>query len=557
MSTPSQPRPTRLGWSSVPALVYHFILAALILAFGVMLVWRPLLGWSDFWAHAAVGRWICENGRAPDRSLFLWTADEPWVYHSWLTQVVFYGLTRLGGPESLPAIVLGFTAVLALAPFALAWGVWAFRTRPSCWMAVPFLFALQGTALRFQTRPELFTAVFLSALFVWLALRPAPEPNRPPRRRIGELALALGFFALWANLHGAVVLGIQVLVVTAACDFLQNRRDGRWKAPALVAVLAPVAVCANPYGPAYWLALEPVTSGRFAEILEWYPLWRGPALPREMIVSASVLSALAVLAWALNRDRRLAQLGWLLLFAALFALARRNVWPFLLTCLIVLALNARSLDPEALWGWLTLRKVPPPLPAALRWSARAFVLVWLLLHLWPVFVDLRPWRNQTPAGLESGIVRFVNEEQLTGRVFNDYENSSYFQWAFAGRPALSIDLLNAYPDRVMSDYSNVVNLTERGRWLLDEQRIEIVILTTNRGGGFSLRPLADHLDGHRDWVRVYVGADGVVWVRRTAEYERVWRRHEGTVKRTAFGTLERWGEEGAVLVPAINSAQGR
>ena len=32
---------------------------------------------------------------------------------------------------------------------------------------------------------------------------------------------------------------------------------------------------------------------------------------------------------------------------------------------------------------------------------------------------------------------------------------------------------------------------------------------------------------------------------------------EGTVKRTAFGTLERWGEEGALLVPAINSAKGR
>ena len=297
MTTPDPPRPPRRGWSDAPAIAYHVALAAAVLALGVLLVWRPLLGRYDFWAHAAVGRWVCENGKAPDRSLFLWTADEPWVYHSWLTQVVFYGLTRLGGPDSRPAVVLGFTAVLALTPFALAWWVWAARARPTCWMAVPFVFALQGTSHRLQTRPELFTTFFLSLLLLWLVLRPAPEVGRPLRRRVGELALALAALVLWANLHGAVVTGVLVLAVTAACDYLQNRRDGRWKVPALLAVLAPLAVCVNPYGPAYWLALEPVGSSRFSEILEWFPLWRGPPLPGDELLAACVLPALAGAAW--------------------------------------------------------------------------------------------------------------------------------------------------------------------------------------------------------------------------------------------------------------------
>jgi hypothetical protein len=542
--------PERVHWSRYVVLLYHILLAGLVLTFGVMLVWRPILGWCDFWAHAAVGRWVCENGRTPDRSLFLWTADEPWVYHSWLTQVIFYGLTCVGGPDSRPAVVLGFTIAVVLAPFALAWGVWCRTARPTCWMAIPFVLALEGTALRFQTRPEMFTALFLSLLLVWLGLRRAPEPDRPLRRRLGGLALVLGVFTLWANLHGAVVLGIQVLVVTAVCDFVQNRRDGRWKEPALLAVLAPVAVCVNPYGPLYWTALEPVASSRFSAILEWYPLWRGPLLPTEMLVAACVLPALALSAWGLNRERRLAQLGWLLLFATMFALARRNIWPFAITCLVVLALNARALDPDALWRWMSRRKKPPPFPSVLRWAARAFVFAWVALQLWPVYDGLRLWRNHVPARLENGIVRFVNEEKLTGRVFNDYENSSYFQWAFAGRPALSIDLLNAYPDHVLADYRDVVGVTERGRALLNEQQIGVVILTTNRGGGVSLTPLAEHLDAQAEWVRVYAGADGVVWVRRAPEYERVWRRHEATVWRVGFGTLERWGEESQQLWPS-------
>ena len=36
--------------------VYHAALAGSLLLLGGLLVWRPLAGWLDFWAHAAVGR---------------------------------------------------------------------------------------------------------------------------------------------------------------------------------------------------------------------------------------------------------------------------------------------------------------------------------------------------------------------------------------------------------------------------------------------------------------------------------------------------------------------
>ena len=115
----------------------HACLGILLLVIGTLLVWRPLDANQDFWAHAAIGRWIWRTGHVPNQTLFLWTASEPWVYHSWLSQLTFYGLTNLGGPGVFPWFVLIFTTILALLPFALACWIWRWGGRGSSWMIVP------------------------------------------------------------------------------------------------------------------------------------------------------------------------------------------------------------------------------------------------------------------------------------------------------------------------------------------------------------------------------------------------------------------------------------
>jgi hypothetical protein len=252
-----------------------------------------------------------------------------------------------------------------------------------------------------------------------------------------------------------------------------------------------------------------------------------------------------------------------LVMAVLFVQARRNVWPFTATCLMVLAVNARSLDPEALWRKLSRRgptAAGGPLPPFLRWPARLGVLTWVVLEC--VFIGavllLQSGRPQGPTRLSRGVVRFAQEQSPSGRIFNDYENAAYLQWRFMGEPALYVDKLNAYPDAVLTDYWDIVAATERGRALLDEQRIGVVILTTNRSlVARTLVELADALDADVRWVRVYVGKDGVIWVRRTAEYEHIWRPRDGVVSRIDFGTLERYGHESQEFNQPIVEDLGR
>src|SRR5690606_7311378 len=70
----------------------------LLLLFIAVATWRPLTGSEDFWAHAAVGRWIWQHAAAPQQTLWLWsTPPIEWIAHSWLSQLVYFGVMRTGG----------------------------------------------------------------------------------------------------------------------------------------------------------------------------------------------------------------------------------------------------------------------------------------------------------------------------------------------------------------------------------------------------------------------------------------------------------------------------
>ena len=63
-----------------------------------------------------------QNQQVPRHTLFLWTAHEPWVAHSWLSGLVFYGLLRLADSETY--LMRIFTASMTVLTFALLWRFW-------------------------------------------------------------------------------------------------------------------------------------------------------------------------------------------------------------------------------------------------------------------------------------------------------------------------------------------------------------------------------------------------------------------------------------------------
>ncbi|MDQ3815121.1 MAG: hypothetical protein M3347_14420, partial [Armatimonadota bacterium] len=152
-------------------VLWFLPIAVLIAAYAV----KPLYGYTDFYAHAAVGRRIYETGAIPRHTLFLWSAQVPWIAHSWLSEIFMYGLMRFRGD-----FVGEYLAVLwTLATMELTFGLIYFganrgtlRLLPVPLLAlVAFGLGVYGCRYRFAPRPELFsnlaTVVLLLALVRW------------------------------------------------------------------------------------------------------------------------------------------------------------------------------------------------------------------------------------------------------------------------------------------------------------------------------------------------------------------------------------------------------
>ncbi|MGH2757422.1 MAG: hypothetical protein ACRDI3_06510 [Actinomycetota bacterium] len=255
---------------------------------------------KDTWWHLRTGELILDSGTIPDSDPFSWTAQgRPWVAHEWGSQAIFAALERVGGPAALLLLAgaLVGAAVLVLQRTLRRSGAqpWA--------RALALLASVFMTSLIWTLRPHLFSLLFLAVFFDLLTA----ERLRPGRRASWLLVPAT---VIWANLHGAFVLGPALIVVYAAVAVLERRPETRRLL--LIGGLSLVAGCLTPHGPA--LYLYPL---HVAEVSYLVNEWQPPDLrePQALVFALSVIGSLGLLAL-----RRKAPDTAHLVAAALFAL---------------------------------------------------------------------------------------------------------------------------------------------------------------------------------------------------------------------------------------------
>ena len=189
--------------------------------------WRPLEGGYDFWAHAAVGRWIWAHGRVPREALFLWSEPHtPWIAHSWLSQLMFYQLLARGG---ILAVAI-FNVVMPVAVFFLMWRVWKREAQINFLTPLIFALAIWISAPRFQPRQELISALLLTILLATLVAWSQGRFDDWLRRQDGfHLSLVAAplvtLFFLWVNLHALVAVGLISLWIAVFGDYAQALFD--------------------------------------------------------------------------------------------------------------------------------------------------------------------------------------------------------------------------------------------------------------------------------------------------------------------------------------------
>ena len=240
----------------------------------------PVINPDIFW-HFSAARYMAEHGSVPRADFLAWTMQgREWVDFEWLSQLILYGLYKLGGFKLL---VLFKGAVLA-AVTVVSWRTAALsgRSRAVCpvlldseqksrepemnlspdasnqkggaWLYMPFFAA--GIITNSDLRPENFSLLFFALLLYrleWERLKGPPEFN------LRDGVLAAVFFALWANLHAGYVYGLVLLVIyflgmlsRAALPFIYGRsaglQPGRCTAYLKYAAVGLAATLVNPYG---------------------------------------------------------------------------------------------------------------------------------------------------------------------------------------------------------------------------------------------------------------------------------------------------------------------
>jgi hypothetical protein len=332
-----------------------------------------------------------------------------WPDHEWLSEVLFYAVHRVGGMPLLTAMV----ATAATATYAL---VWRLMPGPVLRRAALVFATLPATLIVASLRPQVFSLLLLMVTVTLIV-----------RERFGWLPV---IFLLWANLHGAVVVGGVVVVAVFVVAAVWERRCVRTLA--LATGLSALATLMTPIGPRI-VDLVFGMSGE-ADITEWAPAWR--TMPAGAVLAGVAIAA----ALALVAIRRSRQLRWgdrVLASAAVALLPLAVRYSRLIPMFVVVAL------PLVAAGWEAWR------PAPSRPADRTLVHTALLVILGvatAAWVGVA-WLSADPAlawqPISPAVARAVRT--CPGPVYEQFADGADLEWFVQGVPVFVDSRVDPYP----------------------------------------------------------------------------------------------------------------
>lgn len=299
----------------------------------------------DVWWHLRTGRYIVETGSIPRADIYSFTAPgRAWTVQEWGSEVVLhwirdaFGLYGIHVWRALTVMLLYvLVARLLIRRMGSGLGTW-------------ILLALTAYAgqLSWTERPNLFS--FLLFVIVLDLIE----------RRTRSIWAFVPLAALWANLHGMVIIGIGLVALVAMAEGLKVRlhwedADPLWaKRLGLVAVAGFFATFLNPYGPGllrHALDLVGTVSRLITE-------WASPDFHEVGVLPFLILLLVTIAGLALSRGKTdPTDVALMLAFTTLALSAVRN----LTMASIVIGLVAARALPSAIAVALPRRADRPQL----------------------------------------------------------------------------------------------------------------------------------------------------------------------------------------------------
>jgi hypothetical protein len=469
-------------WLTMPRLWLIVVLGAI----GLMALARTPSA-IDLAYHVKAGELMVAEGALPRTDVLAWTtAGRPWLDQNWGAQLVLYGIWRLGG---FPLVVV-VNALLAVATWALVAAACRRRTANLRLIAGAVFTGYVAAAATFSARPQMFSLLlFAVELYLLEVARTRPR---------AALAIPL-LMPLWANLHGAFLVGVGLLAIEVAAAVWRRDRSGAVRY-LLVTAASVAGLLVNPWGVGvlgYAVSL-PANRVVSALITEWAPT------SIHDLTGILLLGAVVVLVVALVRAPAPQQVPEQLLRMAL--LGGLAFWAVRGVAWFGLAL------PVALCA---LARPRPPRPAtedrgapAVNVLVLATLVVGLVVASPPVkraLGDSRPQLTAAPAATAD----WLAANPQPGRMFNYQAWGSYLEFRLGPRVQVGFDSrIELPPAARWSRYLAVI----AGHWdaerQLDEWGVGHVV-TSRRASP----ALVDMLEASGRWRLVFSSGEALVYRR--------------------------------------------
>jgi hypothetical protein len=214
----------------------------------------------DLWGYMAFGRLFWEKGLFPYQDVFSYLpTKDPWVYHEWLTGLIFFLVHEHFSATGLQLLRYGmiYAAIALLLATAVKRG-----GNPLSIFIVLFLTCNALTHGYAPVRAQVFTYLFF-ALSLYILER-YKRDQRP-----GLLGWLIPIQILWCNLHGGFVAGLGLIGLYAVGEGITHRRVIPY---VRIMFLAAAVTLINPYGIDYWTYMVHAITLPRSEITEWISL---------------------------------------------------------------------------------------------------------------------------------------------------------------------------------------------------------------------------------------------------------------------------------------------
>ncbi len=470
----------------------YYVWIALATLLGVMLA-TPIIDGDVFFA-LSLGRWLFHTGLIPATDPFLYTLKDWHVLHQWLSYPIFYIFHFVGGAFGLVflRILIWFALFGIIIRKSIKWTV------PQSLTLLILFVALIPCSYRFIDRASVFSDLIL----IWMTAELLQSPVLSRRM----LFLFPLLFALWVNLHAGFVIGLALYSGYVVTRFR--------KASILLWVSLVTSYLACLLNPNFlegalfplYTAFKPEWALYRAINFEWMPTFEDPFLStwevRTLILL--LLSCFTLILWAWFKNWR--RITFALFAFCIYAYLAQSATRFMSTSALGFALLA--VYSLSISGFQLGQQFE-------RFLSRSLAAVFLGLALWAVangYPSVTGHRN-IAVGIDEksfpvAAAKYIEENKLEGRIFNQYEWGSYLIWALDRRDNLFIHTHIDDPRLLVDGYYGTGKTSQEFEETVAKFNIRYFLLDKKI---MSMQPAPALLSSLATWKILYQDETAVLW----------------------------------------------